>query len=178
MKAILIDPVAETVTEVEHDGDYHQIYELLSDKEHGLNVGTFEIVRLGVKTPDDKIENTLYVDENGLLNEPRYFFIYQGYHQPLAGRGLILGTTLEDETDVTDEGGKSIGTTLTVEEVRSRVAFKQLSVEGFEQSEGVTDHPVFGRTPFIRSRPIFGPPKDPKAAELEANRIANVNSEW
>ena len=39
MRAILIDPVAKTVREVEHDGDYREIYRLLSDPENDIKIG-------------------------------------------------------------------------------------------------------------------------------------------
>jgi hypothetical protein len=146
MKAILIDPVNRTIREVDHNGDYRQIYEYLSDKENGLNVETFTVVQI-----DDV--NCIYVDDEGLLKDPRYFFNYHGYPQPLAGRGLVLGTNMED--------GESIGTTLSAEEVFDNVRFSQHSVEGFVTEEGKTDHPIAGKdTPFFKSTPVFGPPKE------------------
>lgn len=145
MKAILIDPVAKTVSEVEHNGDYHQIYEFLSDKDHKMDVHLFECVNIdGV--------NSIYVDEEGLLHNPKYFFSWRGYPQPLSGRGLILGCNDE---------GDSIGTTLTKKEVETLVKFGQLSVQGFRTVEKTIDHPLLGpNTPFIGSHPIFGPPNE------------------
>jgi hypothetical protein len=63
MKAILIDPVAQTVTAVEYSGDYEEIYTLLSDKEHGLEVDTFTVVNI-------EDNNSIFIDDNGLLNDP------------------------------------------------------------------------------------------------------------
>jgi len=147
MKALLIDPVRHTVTEVEHTGNYRHIYELLSDKLNELEVDTFTAV--GLQNGD-----AIYVDDEGLLKDPRYFFEWRGYAQPLAGRGLILGT---------DEEGGSIEPKTTLEEARRNVRFGELSVQGFEQNTPHTvDHPVFGKAQVIGNRPVFGPPKTRK----------------
>ena len=143
MKAILIDPVREQVTEVEYNGDYRHIYELLTDDENELDCCTFDVIRI-----DDR--EAIFVDDEGLLKMPRYFFKYEGYGQPLAGRGLVLGN---------DDEGETIATKLTADAVRARVAFTQLSVQGFKHIEGKVDHPLLGpNTPFVGSKPIFGPP--------------------
>lgn len=148
MRAILIDPIARTISNVQHNGDYKQIYELLSDKDNGLDVDDFNAVQW-----DER--NTVYVDGEGLLKSPRYFFILRGYQQPLAGRGLILGV---------DRMGETIATSLTVEQVIPHVRYEQLSVQGFVHDEGVADHPLLGPdTPFIRQTPVFGPPDDEEA---------------
>jgi hypothetical protein len=109
MKAILIDPEARTVTLVEHEGDYRNILKT-------IEVELFTCVKL-----DEK--NILFVDDEGLLHDPRYFFEIANYPQPLAGKGLILGTT--DDGDSTDA-------TLTLEQVKSAVRFRELKVEGFQ----------------------------------------------
>jgi hypothetical protein len=44
-----------------------------------------------------------YVDEQGLLDDPRHFFMFDGGHQPLAGNGVILA-----ETDAGDEAPCSL----------------------------------------------------------------------
>lgn len=79
IKAVLVDPFAETVTDVEYNGDYKQIYE-------HIQADLFALVRL--KDGDD-----VFVDDEGLLKltEDSRFFILPDYPQPLAGRGLILG---------------------------------------------------------------------------------------
>jgi hypothetical protein len=106
MRAILIDPQNEAVTEVEYDGDYKSICKL-------IDAELFDCVRLG-----DGAENTIYVDDEGLLNGKRntvgMFRVEGGNPAYLAGKGLILAT---------DSEGESIGTELTLEEVRGWVAF-------------------------------------------------------
>lgn len=139
VRAILIDPVTQTCTEVEHDADnYRGIYTLLSDPEHGLNVSCFDVVRL------DR-GDAIYVDDEGLLKDPKYFFVWKDYPTPLAGRGLILGSDYEGET-------QSAQTTL--DKVRQQITFPQLKVTGFKSEEGPTDwhgHTAWG----ISTQPLF-----------------------
>lgn len=140
MRAILIDPVAETVTEVDHSGDYKEIYHFLSDEMHGLEVDTFDAVRINDS-------DTIFIDDDGLLKDPRYFFKWQGYEQPLAGRGLILAS---------DQEGETIGTELSLDYVKRHVSFGKLKVLGF-------DHGTYDREDgmhVIWNRPVFGPVED------------------
>jgi hypothetical protein len=143
MRAILIDPIAHTVTVVQHNNDYKQIYQYLSDKEHGLEVSDFNAVTIDRR-------NMFFVDGEGLLKDPRYFFVWRGGSQPYAGRGLVLGY---------DQQGETVSTTWTVSKVADQVSFLELSVLGFETTTGKMDHPLGGpNTGFIRSVPIFGAP--------------------
>lgn len=146
MRAILIDPIARTFTEAEHNGDYKQIYEFLSDPLFGVEVDDFNSVRINY-------DNILWVDGEGLLKNPRYFMLLRGYSQPLAGRGLILGTNDE---------GESVGTTLTIAWCKQNIRFTELSVQGFEHSEGRGKHPLFGdeEINIIKQVPVFGPPEN------------------
>lgn len=139
MKAILIDPFNETVTEVEHNGDYRHIYELLSHPEHPVDCFTV----VGIEHND-----AIFVDDEGLLKDPKHFFVWEDYAQPLAGRGLVLGTNDE---------GDSISPKSKIEDVKKRVSFRHdIRVHDFESFEGVTDHPILGKnTPVFGSRPIF-----------------------
>jgi len=134
VRGILINSQTETITEVYVNGDYTEIYRI-------INVDLFTVVNL------DNKGNALFVDDEGLLKNPEFFFKWDGYHQPLAGNGLILGT---------DDEGESVSTTLTLEEVKARVTFKRLEVVAFEHREGVIDHPVLGpKTGYVGNRPVF-----------------------
>ena len=77
MRAIFINTEKRTVEEWEYDGDWKTIAEKIGCR-------YFTIV-----TNDPFY--TLYVDDEGLLNEPSVFFKIRGYPQPLAGNGVILG---------------------------------------------------------------------------------------
>lgn len=93
VRAILIDPFACMVTEVEHDADdYTNIYRLLSHEAHPVDCFTI--------APADTLQpgEAIFVDDNGLLNNPVRFFGFAGYHQALAGKGLILGSDSDGET--------------------------------------------------------------------------------
>jgi hypothetical protein len=80
MRAILIDPFTQTIEEVDYSGDYKDIYSL-------IECDLFTTVYLP-NTSDD----TLFVDDEGLYVENQRFFKIDGFEQPLAGRGLLLGT--------------------------------------------------------------------------------------
>ena len=104
MKAILIDPFDESVSEVDYNGDYKEICNL-------INCGPIDYVRL-----DDT--NDVYIDDDGLMKNPtRYFriFSYKTMRiHTLAGKGLILGHNDE---------GESIATTLDVNEYAKTIQF-------------------------------------------------------
>ena len=103
MKAILIDARAKEVRAVDVDKSkgIKPIYD-------HVKCETFTCVIL-------EGEETLYVDDEGLINGTDVGFVLSCYQEPLMGNGLILGT---------DEMGESVDTKLTVEEVRSWVIFK------------------------------------------------------
>lgn len=103
MRAILIDPFDQTVTEVDYSGDFKQIHEL-------LNIRSFTLVS------DFAGGNDIYVDDNGLAVdfENQAFFIAKGYPEPLAGKGLILGVTPD---------GESTATELNLEDARQKIRF-------------------------------------------------------
>jgi hypothetical protein len=85
MKVLIIDPHLRTVTEAEHDGGLEVIYKLLHCE------------RIEATAPN-KLHlhgDFLYVDEEGLLGDlsKQAFFYIEGQYQPLAGYGMVLGTT-------------------------------------------------------------------------------------
>jgi len=109
VRGILIDPFACTVTEVEHDADnYRGIYDLLSHET--MPVDTFELVHSKLLKPGDAI----FVDENGLNKPCERFFLFAGYPQELAGKGLVLGS---------DEEGDTIASATSIDIIRTATAF-------------------------------------------------------
>jgi len=111
MRAILIKPDAEGhkhVEVVEYDGDYRSIYGLISWSER--QVTTFDCVMI-----DET--HTMFVDDEGLLHAPQHFMVWDGYEQPIAGRGLILGT---------DEWGESVACELNEDWVREQVTIMDI----------------------------------------------------
>lgn len=107
MKAYLIDPYKETVTEVEHGDDYKEIYKL-------IGCDTFDLARV------EPNGDSVYVDDNGLLTmQPdSKFFHYKGYHSPLVGKGLMLGV---------NRAGDSVSPKTKIEVVRSKIRFLDLA---------------------------------------------------
>lgn len=100
-KAILINAKDKTVTEVTIT-NYKDIYKFC-----GFDL--FTTVQM------DANGNTLYVDDEGLLNGTSVGFVIKGYPQPLMGSAIILGTNLRT--------GDSKDTDLTAEQVRKMVSF-------------------------------------------------------
>ena len=106
MKAILIDPFEKTITEVDYNGDFRQIYKL-------IDCGTFDVVRV------NDIGDGIFVDDEGLINgKQQEFFGWRGYEQPLAGKGLLLGCTLSD--------GESADTSYTLDDAYDHVVWLSL----------------------------------------------------
>jgi hypothetical protein len=101
MKAFLIDPAAKTVTQVEYNGNWRDIYPL-------IDCDCFTTV-------DIDGQNTMFLDDEGLLRDGEiHYFAYGKSCPPLAGKALVLGY---------DEEGETVASTLTLEEVQSKVWF-------------------------------------------------------
>ena len=127
-KAILINPFNKTIEMVDYDfgGSYLQISHL---------IGTEECVKPLFQAIDIDGTNSVYIDEEGLYRETQAYFMWEGYHQPLQGKGLILGTDWEGE-------GESIPTTLSLDEVKEQVSFHEniqvapsFTISSFETDE-------------------------------------------
>ena len=99
MKAILIDAKTREVREVSIKGDLKSLQDAVG--------GYIELVQLG--DGDD-----LFVNEEGLLHGEVHFFAIEGYAQPLAGNGIIVGHNGDGDT---------VSANLTVDWVRERVTF-------------------------------------------------------
>jgi hypothetical protein len=103
-KAYLIDARNKTISLVEVDG-YKQIQEQID----------CDCFTVACDLPNG---DTIYVDDEGLCKEQQNFFEFEGAHQPFAGNGLVLG--LDDET------GESRDVQSTLEEIKSKVTFKNI----------------------------------------------------
>jgi hypothetical protein len=81
------------VTEVEQDAsDYRNIHKLISHESMPVDCFTCaysDLLQLG---------EAIFVDDEGLFKQPDRFFKFAGYEQPLAGKGLILGSDTNGET--------------------------------------------------------------------------------
>lgn len=104
MRAILIDPFTRSITEVEYSGDYHDIYKL-------IDCDTFTIA------PITHRGDGIFVDDEGLFKPDQAFFKHDGYPQPLAGCGLIMGC---------DEEGETVEPTISLADTIAAVRFMSL----------------------------------------------------
>lgn len=86
MKAILIDSATATISEVEHDGSLDSIYKLIGCE-------TIEATY-----PFGRGTDCVYIDEEGGLKPNRLGFVIKGFHSPLRGRGLVVGTDRKGNT--------------------------------------------------------------------------------
>jgi hypothetical protein len=86
MKAILINPQEETITEVEYSGNYKEIYSFIDCR-------TFDCVRLTDM-------QDMYIDDEGLLIDNQRYFSIEGRNY--GGKALLLSHNSEGETTATD----------------------------------------------------------------------------
>jgi hypothetical protein len=110
MKAFLIDPIAKTITEVEHktegeDGGLHDIY-------RHIGCDLVDVVRL-------QDGDGIYVDDEGLLKSPSpdsFWAMPELYGEEAAwtGKGLVLGS---------DAKGDSTEPKITLDELKRIVVF-------------------------------------------------------
>jgi hypothetical protein len=104
MKAILIDAFNKTVKELK-----------LNDKKDMLDQWYYALKADMVETAYYITDqDSILVDEEGLLKPCDHFFTYKGAHQPFAGNGLIVGV---------DEEGETVDCVITLEEVEQNVDF-------------------------------------------------------
>lgn len=101
MRAYLIDPVEETVTEVEHDDTLDSIYTY-------IEADTFDVAYVAGRGAG------VFVDDEGLFKRSLSAWVYREYHSPLVGKGLMLGCDLD---------GNSIGPEPTLDWVQRRITF-------------------------------------------------------
>ena len=98
---ILIDPFLNQITEELITQDYHDIYKLIDCR-------TFDAVRINDQ------RDSVFFDDEGLYKPDQQFFLIEGYPQPLAGKGLIIGC---------DETGESKDAKITLHEAREKIIF-------------------------------------------------------
>lgn len=99
MRAYLIDPYKETVTEVEHDDTLESIYRY-------IEADTFDVAYVAGRG------GGVFVDDEGLFKRSLSAWVYLGYHSPLVGKGLMLGC---------DPEGNSIGPEPRLDSVQRHV---------------------------------------------------------
>lgn len=105
MRAIIINAQERTVSEAEIERSLKSLQNIVG--------GLINSVSPGLEGTD----HHAYVNDEGLLNNPQHFFMLRDGHQPLAGNGVILGTT---------DDGNEAPATLSLDWVKERVTFMDL----------------------------------------------------
>jgi len=104
MKAILINSIDRTVSEVTLKGDSLT----------ALQTAVGGYITVGLDLPNG---DTLYVDDEGLLKGNVTFFEVKNAHQPFAGNGVIVNTTKE---------GESAPVKSSLEDIKARISFTDI----------------------------------------------------
>lgn len=139
MRAFLIDPYKMHVSEVDYSGDYKQIYKF-------IQANCFDAAYVGPKT-------SIFVDDNGLLNNPTHFFAFKGYPQPLAGYGLV--------TDYNPKTGNTVGCHMTLQEVLENIIFLPDPYMALTWSR-LNEQDEEMAWKFIRNQSVFQVPRMPE----------------
>ena len=108
----LIDPQAQKISRIEMPAD------LRGNLDTMYQVIGCELVEVAYINDQ---RDGVFVDEEGLLKPQKYFFFIEGGHQPLAGRGIVLGC---------DEEGETIAPTVTLDWLRANVSFIERIASG------------------------------------------------
>lgn len=140
MRAIIINPYARTIREIDHDGSLGAMYAT-------IRCSTVCMVRI---SPSD----CLWLDDNGMLTEGKPVWYFGDYPNPLAGIGLILGVTMS---------GRNRDTRIPVAQLMAIVKWTDLESTGRLEPSRMVEGPIehggmqfdfasIGGAPILRSR--------------------------
>lgn len=122
MTGYLIDPQARTIEPVTvTPGTETGIAET-------IGCDLFTVVEMG--DPDNGANDSIFVDDEGLMKPQGFFFKVKGFDQPFAGKGLVLGTNPE---------GESVAPYLGIEAYRADVSFVTAADLGFAPDSAAMD---------------------------------------
>ena len=82
MRAILIDPTAKTVTEIQIGTDYKEIYKAIDCSCFACPI-------------EYDNGDTLYCDDEGLFKEQKGGVIMSGWNYPILGKMIVIGCDVE-----------------------------------------------------------------------------------
>jgi hypothetical protein len=129
MRAILIDPQTQTLTEIElKTGDFCEICTAIGCR--SFTTGAF--LNGSLEAGFDSID--VSDDDMGGRPDPRFWFQVDADRDrpsshPIAGRGLAIGT---------DKHGATCGLRIGLDELRARIAFTQRKFRGFKTYTGAS----------------------------------------
>ncbi len=126
MKALFIDPIDQTIRTLSYDGDYKSIYRILDCR-------TFECVY-----PFNN-EDTVFIDEEGLLKESNFAFDILGsnelWNRTYLGSAMILGA---------DDEGESIECKSKLDDIKSIIKFRgKVAIENDGQGFTLTPWHIY-----------------------------------
>ena len=138
MRAILIEPIDQTVSEIQVTG------------RDTVALRPYTGFRLAEVIMLDFPFTALLVDEEGLLKDnPGPFFTFAPLPQPMAGRGLVVRIGAD---------GYFAGNRISLKRIQSRVAFPNVEFAGFAPLDGPSTTEMFGVTfAVVGSRAVFRP---------------------
>lgn len=122
IKAFVIDgfqrEIFETELEVKEGSSYDDLKKWAAPMSGIICVGSTEVV--------DGMDNTMYVDDEGLLHGETRGFVWLGQRPQgmLIGRGVIEGS---------DDEGASTDSNMTLEEVKQKVIFRTFTQEQIDE---------------------------------------------
>ncbi len=105
MHAYLLDPVDLAISKITYLGNWRDIAALISWDDHD--------VRVFITVQINEAGDTLYLDDEGLFGDPRYWLLHRCTGNWFAGKGLVLGC---------DEHGNATSPTCTLPWLRREFA--------------------------------------------------------
>lgn len=145
IRALLINPHARTITEINMEDSLQGMYAAMRLADPSFS-GTIEAVRLGPGV-------TCWVDEEGNLSDGRLVWSFGTGGQKLTGGAILTGESETGETEPLDAE-------ISIPIIEAIVQWTDLVSTGcFEPgTEGYVDHPLFGKTwAVMGGQPIFRP---------------------
>jgi hypothetical protein len=140
MRALLIDPETQTISEINFEGDYKDIQRTIgcdrfASGSRPLN-GSLETGSDSLYVSDDDYEDR---------DPGRYWFQVDVDRNPpssypLAGKGLVLGV---------DENGATCAARISLDELYRRITFTQRKFLGFDVSKGPGQIGVTIKAPLV-----------------------------
>jgi hypothetical protein len=147
MRAVLINPVNQTVTEIDVTSPLDSaagMYAHMKAADPGFVSNMVECVSLGPNVD-------LFLDEEGALEAGRAVWRLQGSDQGFAGPGILICSDEEGETIALHRAISLAGAIQVVQ-------WTNLETTGDfgEGREYETDHPIFGKTTVLEGgKPIY-----------------------
>lgn len=140
MKAFLIDPVAQTVEQLDFGWDGKDYSRLIRMTCELIEADTIDFCRPNLDTGPVRLSIALH--DTGLTDRADQLWQILGYPQPLAGKGLALGE---------DRYGETVPAPIDLDRLRFAVQFEPelicTGIDTLNVTGGVEFRPRFARKP-------------------------------